>query len=228
MAAMLRTSGLGQAMDGTQVSITQLTFNKHDTDGNKTLCKTEFKAMIYSLGRYLDDTELEAAFTFVELNGDGRITYQEFLVWWLAEDRWGLLVLSEEQLTALNQVSDVFQYYDSDLSGKLDVAQFSETFKYLEESGYNLQGQSEEEILPAIDTSGDGEINFNEFISWMVDVGVLEAQGIKRTDLEEKEIRRLSKLPDDVEDVEEVEVEDVVEVVEEVEDGGETWEETDQ
>ena len=79
MASMIRVSSMGQHFDGSQLSITRLTFNKHDTDRSETLDKEEFKAMIFHFGHYMDEIELEAAFTFVELNGDGQITFDEFL-----------------------------------------------------------------------------------------------------------------------------------------------------
>jgi len=48
-------------------------FDKHDLDGNNAITKDEFHEFIYSMGRYMDEQELEAAWTFIELNGDGKI-----------------------------------------------------------------------------------------------------------------------------------------------------------
>ena len=174
MASMIRVSSMGQHFDGSQLSITRLTFNKHDTDRSETLDKEEFKAMIFHLGHYMDEIELEAAFTFVELNGDGQITYDEFNLWWMAEDRWGLLALTEAQKAALYQFAEVFQYYDEDFSGELDTKEFSGIYKYMKEAGYNLGSLTETGVLKEVDTTGDGEINYNEFITWMVTLGHLQ------------------------------------------------------
>ena len=165
---------MGQHFDGSQLSITRLIFNKHDTDRSETLDKEEFKAMIFHLGHYMDDIELEAAFTFVELNGDGQITYNEFDLWWTAEDRWGLLALTEAQKAALYQFAEVFKYYDEDFSGELNTKEFSGIYKYMKEAGYNLGSLTETGVLKEVDTSGDGEINYNEFITWMVSLGHLQ------------------------------------------------------
>lgn len=50
-----------------------MVFDKHDLDGNNAITKDEFHEFIYSMGRYMDEQELEAAWTFIELNGDGKI-----------------------------------------------------------------------------------------------------------------------------------------------------------
>ena len=178
---------------GERMSLTRLVFEKHDKDRNGTLNKKEFCDMVYSMGRLMDEQEREAAFTFIVLNGDGRITYGEFLAWWKHEDRWGLLTLTEEQLAALHQVAEVFRYYDTDRNGCLGRDEFSHCFNYLKESGYTIGARSQEDVMTEVDTGHDGNINYNEFISWMVTIGVLEVSGIKRVDLTQHQIEYFAR-----------------------------------
>jgi Ca2+-binding EF-hand superfamily protein len=181
---------------GEKTSLTEVIFNKHDTDDNGALDKEEFKHMVYSLGRNLSDQEIEAAFTFVELSGDQRITYKEFLFWWQDQDRWGLLQLTETQLEALHMLSEVFQYYDEDYSGSLDYEQFSNVFQYMKDSNYQLdENETVEGCLNKIDTSKDGIINYNEFIVWCCELGVIDSAGIIRKDVAEEVKKELGKLP---------------------------------
>jgi Ca2+-binding EF-hand superfamily protein len=196
MAAMLKTSSWGMNSQGERISLTQMVFEKYDTDGNGTITKDEFVAMIYALGRHMDAMEREAAFSFVELNGDGRITFGEFLRWWQAEDRWGLLALTPDQLGALWQVAEYYEYYDDDQSGVLSYDQFRNVYRYMKESGYGVGEKTPEDIFSEIDTDGTESINYNEFIRWMVHLGVLEADGILRRDLSIEEIAKAAALPE--------------------------------
>ena len=44
----------------------------------------------------------------------------------------------------------------------------------MKEAGYNLGSLTETGVLKEVDTSGDGEINYNEFTTWMVSLGHLQ------------------------------------------------------
>lgn len=211
MAAMLRTSSWGVNSNGEKMSLTRMVFHRYDTDGNGTITKDEFVAMLYALGRHMDEMEQEAAFSFIELNGDGRITFGEFLRWWQADDRWGLLALSESQLAALWQVGEYYQYYDEDKSGVLSYDQFLNVFHYMKESGYAVGEMAADQIFKQIDTTKDSSINYNEFIRWMVELGVLEAEGILRSDLSPKEIAEAAVLPGGGEEAGNEQQEEVVE-----------------
>ena len=126
-----QTSSFGIDHFGNTLDLTQVIFDKHDLDSSGCLNKEEFHEFIYSMGRYMDEQESEAAWTFIELNGDGRIVFHEFLLWWESKDRWGLLALTDEQKLALYQVSEYFTYYDEDRSGTLTWEEFYNVYQYM-------------------------------------------------------------------------------------------------
>ena len=64
--------------------------------------------MSYSLGHYLEADALEAAFTMLDVDGSGCITYDEFHEWYTTADRWQKLELNEDQMYALHQVHEYF------------------------------------------------------------------------------------------------------------------------
>ena len=128
----------------------------------------------------------------VSFGGLLRQAYHEFSLWWETEDRWGLLNLTEEQKLALYQVGEYFQYYDEDRTGTLDWEQFSNVYQYMYDAGYDLT-LTVEECLLQVDTTHDELVNYNEFIVWMVKLGVLESKGIKRTDLSAKDVQSAKK-----------------------------------
>ena len=202
MASLANASSWGVDANGNKKDLTRLVFDKYDIDGNGSISKEEFVQLIYSLGRHMDEMEQEAAFSFIELNGDSKIAYGEFKRFWLAEDRWGLLKLDEDQLAALWQVADYFKYYDEDNSGVLSYEQFTNVYDYMKSSGYALHGRTVDQVFSDIDTTQDSNINYNEFIRWMVELGVLLPDGILRTDLTAEEVAEAAKLDD--EEVDEV------------------------
>lgn len=152
-------------------------FNKYDSNGDGTIDKDEFHDMCYALGHYLDGETFEVAWTEVEADGSGSISYDEFATWWSSDDRWAHLQLSDEEIANLAQVHSYFKYYDIENSGQLNKDEFRGVYNYMKESGYDVN--SFDAVLNEIDTSGDGLINYNEFIVWMVEVGVLVNSDIK-------------------------------------------------
>jgi Ca2+-binding EF-hand superfamily protein len=168
MASLTRTGG----------KMSRIIFNKYDTSGDGKIDKSEFHAMCYSLGHYLDDETFEAAWCEVESDGSGQLVYEEFATFWSTDDRWSHLQLSEQEIENLTQVHSYFSYYDEENSGELDHREFEGVYNYMIQSGYQIDEL--ENVLQEIDTSHDGTINYNEFIVWMVGVGVLKNEDIKK------------------------------------------------
>ncbi|KAJ2188542.1 RAS1 protein, partial [Coemansia sp. RSA 521] len=53
-------------------------FNVFDKDGNGTICKSELRQVMQSLGERLDDDEIDAMFKEADANGDQVINFEEF------------------------------------------------------------------------------------------------------------------------------------------------------
>jgi hypothetical protein len=62
-------------------------------------------------------------------------------------------------------VVECFKSVDKDMSGKLSIDEFNQVFSVMAASGYNVGHFSD--CIAEIDKSGDGEINFNEFVGWV-------------------------------------------------------------
>ena len=91
---------------------------------------------------------------------------------------------------------EYYEYYDDDQSGVLSYDQFRNVYRYMKESGYGVGEKTPEDIFSEIDTDSTESINYNEFIRWMVHLGVLEADGILRRDLSIEEIAKAAALPE--------------------------------
>ncbi len=63
-------------------SVLRAEFQKFDTDGNGYIDEPEFGALVRALGADLSNVELAVAFLAVDVNGNRRVEFGEFAVWW--------------------------------------------------------------------------------------------------------------------------------------------------
>ncbi|XP_071109359.1 uncharacterized protein [Haliotis cracherodii] len=54
-------------------------FKTFDRDGNKFIDRKEIEGVLTSLGEQLSESELDYMMKYADLNGDGKIDYQEFV-----------------------------------------------------------------------------------------------------------------------------------------------------
>lgn len=94
------------------------------------------------------------------------------MAWWTKESRFEHLQVTEDQLKIIQALSEYFISFDTDYSGELEPAEHRLLYDALLEQGYRLEGF--EAVQAAVDKSGDGTINFNEWLSFMIAQGVLD------------------------------------------------------
>ena len=70
--------------DGRVEEIEEL-FEQNDTDGNGDIDFGEFTTLMRELDPQMPPASLEVGFRDIDTNQDGRINFDEFLVWWLAD-----------------------------------------------------------------------------------------------------------------------------------------------
>lgn len=179
------------AFGGGTKPVSQLLFNKYDTDKSGLsfpssfqlidlllglISVSELRFLCYDMGYYLSDSQLEWACTLIDKDGSGEISYAEFSSWWQNPLRFDHLLLTDEQLEKLHQITELFRTFDRNNTGLLDKQQFRELFRELIRKKIMEENQANQ--FDEIDRSHDGKINFNELISWFYDQGVLEKFGI--------------------------------------------------
>ena len=59
-------------------------FNLFDTDGSKSIEIGELSSLAEALGDRLTRRELDEAFDELDANGNGRVSFPEFIEWWKA------------------------------------------------------------------------------------------------------------------------------------------------
>ena len=175
------------------MAVSRIIFDKYDTDSDGSITKDQFQSLSYNLGHHLEGETLEAAWVVLDSNGNGTVSFDEFLSklllrlfyfsiffisyyifwlgWWRKDDRWGSLELTEEQIQLLNQVHDIFRGYDTDNSGQLEKEEFRNCYVGLIDAGIQLGDF--EEAFEQLDSERNGVIDYNEFVRWLVNAGVL-------------------------------------------------------
>jgi len=127
---------------------------------------SEFKNLLYDFGIQLSPEQLKFAISAIDKDGNGTISYPEFLQWWRQGDaRFKGIQLTEEQLARRRQAADVFAHFDRDRSGVIDKAEFRGMYQLLKK--HNLTNKSEEKCLQELDANGDGSLQLSEFIDWL-------------------------------------------------------------
>lgn len=154
---------------GKPAPISQAMFNKYKKDGR--MGEPEFKNLAYDLGNHLSDGEVTMALKMIDKDGDGTVDYEEFVQWWRQEDRWGKLQLDEAQLQKLQNAAKYFRYWDKDGGGSIDREEFKGLHADLVKRG--LTDKDLDRCLEDLDENRDGEIQFNEYVDWLVRLGAI-------------------------------------------------------
>lgn len=131
-------------------------FAMFDKDGSGWISAEELKVMLTKFGDEPTDKEMKAILERIDQNGDGRITFDEFVV--VHKDRLGSGEYDETEEDMMN----AFKMLDTDGSGFIEVAELREV---LRAQGVDLDDldESAASMLAEADEDGDGKIDFKEF-----------------------------------------------------------------
>jgi len=104
-----------QQKGGVGLRTLKVIFNRMDFNGNKKLDSSEFEQALAAFGIFPKKVELQALMRFYDVDGDGNISYDEFIS--------GL----RDELTPrrMVMVNKAFQMMDTDNSGVLTISDIS-------------------------------------------------------------------------------------------------------
>ena len=60
-------------------------FNRYDRNKNANIDKAEFQVLTSALGAPLDPEELDAQWSAIDADQNGRVSFDEFFTWWSSE-----------------------------------------------------------------------------------------------------------------------------------------------
>jgi len=176
-------------------------FQAWDADGNGWISKWELQSVLLKLcppGEQLTMGALDRLMMEADRNGDGRISYDEF-VEWLMRPGASICARSDgvELFDLKKTLRPLFNIYDRDGDGTIAPKEFEECHNILQaalrihparpgtahsEDPEHLE-DSAQELYGSIDTDNDQRITFEEFVRWQQDC--MELSGLTNEDLEQ-------------------------------------------
>ena len=143
--------------------------NQYDYNGNKKLDATEFEQALAGFGLFPKKVELQALMKFYDVDGDGSISYEEFLS--------GLRDDLSERRSAM--VEKAFRIMDRDNSGAITVSDVAHMYDVTCHKDFIEGNKTKEEIIGEfLDTfdgargNNDGVISKQEWFDYYTDLGV--------------------------------------------------------
>ncbi len=131
-------------------------FDIFDVDGGGTITAEELGEVMKSLGQKPTRAQLEAMVREIDADGDGAIDFPEFLTMMLRKMNEG---------DPEKELRDVFTVFDKDQSGTISADELKSVMKVI---GEKLTEQEIEDAIRLADTTGDGEVDYDEFIAFVL------------------------------------------------------------
>jgi Ca2+-binding EF-hand superfamily protein len=69
-------------VDATELAELRQSFDTCDSNGDGWIVSSEFSTLLHSLDQELSEDECLLAFELTDADGDGSISFEEFMGWW--------------------------------------------------------------------------------------------------------------------------------------------------
>eukprot|EP00808_Paulinella_micropora_P004708 g65511.t1 len=140
-------------------------FEKFDKDNSGHIDAGEFQQLCFSLGYALTQDESKYAFRTLDADNSGQLDKEEFREWWRKKDRLKMLKLDDAALQVRHAAADVFNEFDPKKEGHISTDNFADFYKHLVDN--KLTTKSKEKCLEELDSNGDKNVQFGEYIAWL-------------------------------------------------------------
>eukprot|EP01088_Endostelium_zonatum_P004755 TRINITY_DN16084_c0_g1_i1.p1 TRINITY_DN16084_c0_g1~~TRINITY_DN16084_c0_g1_i1.p1 ORF type:complete len:186 (+),score=52.65 TRINITY_DN16084_c0_g1_i1:45-560(+) len=155
---------LSKVENGQLPPLSRRIFDKYDKDQSGNIDAKDFGSLCYDLGYFLSPQEVQVAVNMIDQNGDGKINLKEFTHFWATDARFDKLRLSDKELEWMYAAVRYFRFFDKDSNGLMDRNEFAKVHADLVKNGQT--SRTLDQVLGDIDTSGDGQVSFNEYVQW--------------------------------------------------------------
>uniref|UniRef100_A0A7S0RDU7 non-specific serine/threonine protein kinase n=1 Tax=Pyramimonas obovata TaxID=1411642 RepID=A0A7S0RDU7_9CHLO len=127
-------------------------FVTFDEDKSGAITVEEMRTGLKTMGSQLSEKELEEIMANADIDGDGQISYEEFIA----------STMHMSKLNTEENLWHAFQTFDTDDSGFITPDELRDALER-----HHMNVDSMDEILRDVDQDGDGRIDYNEFVALM-------------------------------------------------------------
>mmetsp|Transcript_19092 Transcript_19092/g.30272 ORF Transcript_19092/g.30272 Transcript_19092/m.30272 type:complete len:234 (-) Transcript_19092:67-768(-) len=138
-----------------QLDQLKVAFNLFDKDHNGRIDLNELQTVLKTLGQNMSKEETEEMMSSVDINDDGEIDYEEFVQ--MMENR---MFLPSNTM----EYQDAFKFFDKNGDGFIDFTELKDVLLSL---GEEFTEQDIQDMVDEADTTGNGKVDFDEFIKMM-------------------------------------------------------------
>ncbi|OQR89162.1 hypothetical protein THRCLA_09889 [Thraustotheca clavata] len=180
---MWEKPGIQQEMKSLQQSLgtndIRVVFARFDEDNSGSINAGELKRLLMALGQSVDDNQLQKILSIIDISGDGVISLEELTTWWVCMQRRSIAASNSQALASqvinyhamtkesIKELRKLFDQFDTDHSGSIDEHELKHLLARL---NWFPSDEDRHRLMMLIDTSGDGQIDLDEFIAWWVTV----------------------------------------------------------
>ena len=149
-------------LTSTQIQQFREAYSIFDKDGDGGITTEELGSVMKALGHKATKEEVEQMFAQVDDDGSGEIEFDEFLV--IMQRQMKLANLNGNAASGENWY-EAFKIFDRNGDGYIDSEELG---RVLRNMGENLQQFEIDEMIKEVDKTGDGKVNYDEFVHVMI------------------------------------------------------------
>ena len=139
-----------------QISEFKEAFSLFDKEGNGVISSKELGTAMRSLGQNPTESELHEMINEVDPDGSGIIEFPEFLTMMVKK--------MKEGGDSDDEIREYFRVFDKDGNGFISAAELRHVMTTL---GEKLTDEEVDEMIREADINGDGQVNYEEFVTMM-------------------------------------------------------------
>ena len=131
-------------------------FDQFDKDKDGKISGKELANAMFSMGQNPTDDEINEMMREVDLNQDGKIDFDEFMI---------LMTKSSPETQAEEEVINAFRVFDKEGNGLIASSELKHIMMTI---GDKMSEEEAEEMVNEADIDEDGMINYEEFVRMMM------------------------------------------------------------
>ena len=143
------------ALTREQISEFKEVFSMFDKDKDGTISAKDLLKVMRSLGQNPSEAEVQNMINDIDVDGSGNIDFKEFLI---------MMAKKMKDNNEEDELIEAFKVFDKDGNGFISAAELRHVMTNL---GAKLTDDDVDEIIRKVDTNGDGQVNYQEFVTMM-------------------------------------------------------------